>query len=384
MNEEQLLIFLRQAFAAERLGADVMKASKLSYDVAMQRVKALVEALPDESLVRQMLWKKTLPEIKEIFRSYNQEVATELSKQLGEYAPKQYDNATKFLNAGPGVNVAPAVPSVVSPGVAASVEAQVLGVRPKVDRYVQQILSSWGFKNGQFINSMTKDINTAVQDGILRGVSTDEIVNSLLPMKERLGVSRTKTVVRSAIQDFNSRVNQEVYGAHEDLFDGWEWVAVLDSRACPQCAGMEINDVGLGPGIYPKDQKPEEPPLHPNCRCALVPWWKDEEPDARPAQEVSTNEMTGTRAYKSKVKVKGERLFRKAKDVPTVKGRSPTYADFLAGANKTTQVMFFGGGQIGRARTEVFERYVKRFKDPQKALGEMINKGKFRKLATLE
>ena len=75
-----------------------------------------------------------------------------------------------------------------------------------------------------------------------------------------------------------------------------------------------------------------------------------------------------------KKKVKGENLFRKNVEVATVKGQSPRYADFLANANRTTQAMFFGGGNAGATRAQQFRNAVKAGKSPQKALIDLTNK----------
>lgn len=66
-------------------------------------------------------------------------------------------------------------------------------------------------------------------------------------------------------------------GDAEDM--GWQWVAVLDERTCERCEfydgqrwDKDYEPVDKGPAF------PEDPPLHPNCRCAVVPSNLTEEP----------------------------------------------------------------------------------------------------------
>ena len=44
------------------------------------------------------------------------------------------------------------------------------------------------------------------------------------------------------------------------------WIAALGERCCDTCEMLHGN-------IFPIANLPEEPPLHPNCRCSLAPVW---------------------------------------------------------------------------------------------------------------
>jgi hypothetical protein len=77
--------------------------------------------------------------------------------------------------------------------------------------------------------------------------------------------------------------------------------------------------------------------------------------------------------YGTKVKVNGETLYRKAVDVKVKDGKSPTYADYVAGANKQTQVAIFGGGEIGEDRADFFEKRLRaRNGDAKRALEDLV------------
>jgi hypothetical protein len=46
----------------------------------------------------------------------------------------------------------------------------------------------------------------------------------------------------------------------------WRWVAVLDPRTCPICRPLD-GTVAAEPQLFPRGA----PPLHPNCRCVVIP-----------------------------------------------------------------------------------------------------------------
>ena len=94
----------------------------------------------------------------------------------------------------------------------------------------------------------------------------------------------------------------------------------------------------------------------------------------RYGQQAYDQKPTGDGVYKTKKRVKGESLFRKNVEVATVEGKSPRYADFLANSNRTTQAMFFGGGNAGVVRAEKFKAAIKSGKSPQQALIDLTNK----------
>ena len=77
---------------------------------------------------------------------------------------------------------------------------------------------------------------------------------------------------------------------------------------------------------------------------------------------------SGDGAYKTQKVVKGEELYRRNREVKTVDGKSPRYADFLATADRKTQQMFFGGGNAGSIRAEKFRRSLAKGTPPDKPL----------------
>ena len=141
----------------------------------------------------------------------------------------------------------------------------------------------------------------------------------------------------------------------------------MDSRTCPTCAPLD-GDVRDKRTDFPKT------PIHVNCRCQVVLIDPDDPGKIRYGQQAYDQQPTGEGVYKTKKKVKGEELFRKNVEVKTVEGKSPRYADFLANSNRTTQAMFFGGGNAGAVRAERFRRMIGNGRSPQDALKDLTNR----------
>ena len=102
------------------------------------------------------------------------------------------------------------------------------------------------------------------------------------------------------------------------------WSAALDSRTCQTCAPLDGRR-------WEKKADAPPVPIHVNCRCQLLlidpedKFWNE---GRKTGQQISKKPYaTG---YKTKVKVKGERFYRKAKEFT-----GNDYSDYLASSNRT-------------------------------------------------
>ena len=81
----------------------------------------------------------------------------------------------------------------------------------------------------------------------------------------------------SAVQALARAVDDGLYEeTDEDEAEqpmGWQWIALLDDRICDRCAGLHgsVWDSAYEPVGESSEEFEEEPPLHPHCRCQLVP-----------------------------------------------------------------------------------------------------------------
>ena len=115
---------------------------------------------------------------------------------------------------------------------------------------------------------VAKNVKAWVQTGIQRGLTTDEITRGLRGTKDTPGVlTQSRAAVSTMVRTASTHVlnqaridNLQALGVQEVRF-----VATLDERTSLICASQDgkVYETGKGP----------VPPLHPNCRSVVVPWF---------------------------------------------------------------------------------------------------------------
>lgn len=109
-------------------------------------------------------------------------------------------------------------------------------------------------------------MSRALTDGLVRGMSPHEVAR-LLDDELELGRDRTETIARTEI--VRAHADGQVHALRdmgvEEVGVQVEWSATEDDRLCPKCAAMRGKVLKL-------DEAEGMIPLHPNCRCAFIPW----------------------------------------------------------------------------------------------------------------
>lgn len=389
MNSEQLRLFIAQAFAMIDRENAVIEGINPAFVQSMKNIRQIVlDNLPDDGILREQQWRAIQPLVAQELQPYNRAMAEQLFLGLGESAPDMANEAVRMIEAvgitpEPVLAGAPAPPpAIAAPALPATTEA-VLRTRVNGTR-LTQLFESVDGRASKFVRFNLDAINRKVVNGIITGQTTQEIADAIAIVYARQGIEYVSTtgptaarqlraearaVARTAIQDANRQIHNEVYRANaEALADlQWEWVAVLDSRTCPTCAPLDGKR-------WPNRSDAPTWPVHVNCRCQVIAVDPDEAASVRAGQAVYNNPTSGEGSYKTKVKVKGDNLYRKSIQVrPGKDGRPPNYADFLATSNQKTQQMFFGGGNAGSVRANKFRKAIERGTSPDKALVDLIN-----------
>jgi len=368
VNSEQLRLFINGAFGNEADARRVRRKLEPYLRRVLDEIREIVEQLGDASLTRQRDWRALLELVEEALLPYNDAFGIELGQQLPVSGLGAAEETTLQLK-----SVLPKTAGGLVPPEAVMADSTKFLLNTQIsDRRVLALFApSVAGGPTPFTAANRRMIDTIVTGGIIKGASTKEIAKAIreeLPKRMR---SQSLAIARTAIQDYNRQVKEAVWDANEESFVAaglkYEWVAALDSRTCPTCAPLdgEVRDKKTG---FPKT------PVHVNCRCQVVLIDPDDEGEVRYGQQAYDQQPTGEGVYKTKKKVKGEELFRKNVEVKTVEGKSPRYADFLANSNRTTQAMFFGGGNAGAVRAERFRRMIKNGRSPQDALKDLTNR----------
>jgi len=407
MNARQLEIFIRQAYQAERWAKEIVEEARPAFIAAMAEVRRIVGQLPDESLIREMEWRRRyLPLVEEAIRPYNDALAQVVVQKMVEVGPEFQAEALAQLRAAGVIPATAPVPQVLGQSLPdftrMALQSEVVQGTSLMRLFGYDPDGGPSQTTPPFTRSNLRIINQKVSAGIVNGDSTAQIANSIAEVVPAPGVRRLRinqrgtvahesnawaqAIARTGIQDMNRQVNESVWEANPISGDQWgyEWVSAMDPRVCPACAPLD------GKVRDKRSQLPQWP-LHFNCRCAVVLINKDEREDVRYGIEVSEKQFTykgkpinqlegaerkaalSSGYYATKVKVKGRRVNRKVEQFNAKPGqRRVTYGDYLVQSNDETQAMFFGGGRGGAERAADFRAWVRSGKTPQQAMAKTI------------
>lgn len=109
-----------------------------------------------------------------------------------------------------------------------------------------------------------KRIEATIRQGIADGLTEDAIAKQVLAYNTNITKSQAKGLVVTATTSVYAQADHEVYKANEKALQGWQYVAVLDSRTTPLCAGRDGT-------IYPVSDTEHLPPAHWHCRSTTIP-----------------------------------------------------------------------------------------------------------------
>jgi len=378
VNESQLKSFVRQAFALQ----DTSDRAVLDVDALLGRVmlevkRLILAGLPDEGLLRQRAWREMRPlvlrsmvpyAIKLRMAVYREE--TIAAPDMAAYAARE----AKYAGAKLTVNIDAPSAAFMS----AAVDRTKIGKR----RFRELFVPKQG-PAPPWVEGMFRVVDRKVQTGVLQGLTTQQIAQQVVKETKRLGVfgvsldgdtaarairAQAMAMTRTVTQDVQRQVKEQVWDANADALDGfvYQWSAALDSRTCQTCAPLDGKR-------WDKRGDAPTPPIHVNCRCQLLlidpedEFWDE---GKKTGQQISERPFSpnveGT--YKTKIKVKGQRFYRQARQFT-----GNDYSDYLASSNLTTQTEFFGGGPIGERRARYFRNQLDRMnKDPQQVLESML------------
>ena len=386
MNEKQLGTFGRHAFRLTDAGHIAAKAANPALAETMGLIRRIVDNLPPPgNYMRELYWRGQRPAVESLLEMEAKAQERELLKVMSEIAPIDEDVAKRQLK---NIGITPTLGTT-------GVESAVLLSEIKInDRKLRDWFNGGKGELSQWTKQNFKLVNQTVQRGIFEGVETKTIASQIIRESGLAGFKGVKisgdtvaariyrqaqTLARTAIAEQNHQINERVWKANEEAMKGvkYEWVAALDSKTCEICAPMDGR-------ITDTREEQEDWPIHPNCRCQVIPFNENDPTDVN-VQEISKapftykgktlDEMTKAERdvalsnglYASKVKVNGESFYRKSKTIQTGQGRN-RYVEYMAKANKETQDQFFGSP----ARADLFRREVERGADPQETLARML------------
>jgi hypothetical protein len=351
----------------------------------MANVKRLVETMPKEGLLREKAWRDLEPLVKAELDKYGDRLGKSLVDAEVKATPKMRAYGVReFNHAGAGLPQAVATQAVpVAHSIEMALNSKVVG------QTVRKMFNVDGKAKGQSpVNkALFKTVDTRVRGGLINGWPTQEIADLMATDVVAAGVpgvkltapvakqirSQSMAIARTATQDMQRQVKEELYEQNKSQLGGmvWMWSTALDSKTCETCAPLDQQRWEQGDSSRP------DWPIHPNCRCEALlidpedEFWNETERTVQQIRPVEKGAYKGKGAYKTPIKVKGEKYYRKA--VTITSDRPPTRLADVYGSWATSETNPSLVAALGPTRAKYFYRQFAEFnKDPEQILNAML------------
>ena len=151
---------------------------------------------------------------------------------------------------------------------------------------VQGYLKKYPIKFAKEVNERTNErIRKTLTEGVVEGESVYKLSKRITTVFDEARGYRSKTIARTEVSRATGFATEEAY-KQSGVVEGKRWLTAFDDRTCQYCALMNGKTVDLGKNYLNKNStftgqeggkikmsydSVKHPPLHPNCRCTLIP-----------------------------------------------------------------------------------------------------------------
>lgn len=139
---------------------------------------------------------------------------------------------------------------------------------PGVEAYLQRYIP----KTIKGVEGVSRDeIGKILKREILAGSGPDKIARAIREKFSTWERSRARTIARTESIKATNRGAQEMY-RQSGVVEKKEWMTnFIGEGACPACEELDAAIVDLDDVFESEGMEADGPPLHPNCRCAILP-----------------------------------------------------------------------------------------------------------------
>lgn len=247
------------------------EASQVLYELALRIYALLLATLPPTSFERQLRWPTIRRQLLPLLLEANARLATLLTTRLEATEPLVLRTNERYFNL-PADSLPPRpTPELLSTTSVVGTSLEALFTAPPTTGLSPFVL--------QLLRLLERSIFAAV----FRDAPTPDVAASLLTPQIRAGITTLVplrgTVANAWRERFRSIVAASLWSLvtpaqlrtaeaapPEAQPTQWRWNAILDPRTCPICRPLH-NTVAPAPSAFPRGA----PPLHPLCRCAVIP-----------------------------------------------------------------------------------------------------------------
>jgi SPP1 gp7 family putative phage head morphogenesis protein len=250
-----------------RLERDVFAELRPLLVTSIVTIRRLIVAyVPDDGMGRNLAYAAIKPRLEEALVTFNDTFALRLSAALEQLQSTTLGMAFDHLQ-GDGI-----------PFVFLTADQWLDEVR---------VFGGWTLREyfrrrspSQFMKEIMRLVDRTVQRGLMQGLPTEDIARQIVPeVVSRTGrpslTIRKGTILNAIRNRVEGTIAQAIWtvATHSERqvwqevdVRQWIWSAILDERTCPICTPLDgvIEDS--------RDDFPYSPPVHPNCRCRILPF----------------------------------------------------------------------------------------------------------------
>jgi len=265
--------YLRELASAITRAEDVTdeEAQQVLFELALRIYALLQSRLPATSFERQLAWPQIRRELLPLLVEASDRIYVLLFSRLTPTEVAILRSTVRFYGFGE---------RVLPPRRLAEVTARTEVLRTPL----ATLFTPAATGVPPFAAQLLRLLERSVLAAILRGDATSDVAATVIGTRTRSGRTtgvarkgtvanawreRTRAVVAAALWGLVAPSQERV--ATAATAEGvttttWRWVAILDPRTCPVCRPLD----GVT-AAHPRDFPSGPPPLHPLCRCVVIP-----------------------------------------------------------------------------------------------------------------
>ena len=329
MTEEEIRATVWNVLRLEGRAKELAKLPTNELKSVLKRVRSILEGMPDGVIERELAYKQIHYVLRDMFDLPARQLSVDMSSTLPVEAVTQVEWAASYLGAPVGT-----ANSIQAAALAAVKDTRVLNAT------VENLAEPMS-------NSMWKRVDKTVRQGFLEGKTNGQI-SKAVGQTYKASKAEIRAISRTAVMSLAQESHNQFWDANSEVIEGWIWDASFDYRVCPVCAPLDGKKVK-------KRSELATPPIHPNCRCMVLPITGIESDTGnRSITELRKDkpiESDTVRVYKQKVRGDdGEMYWKVVTEMPS----AATMGDFINRANDTTRVNI-----LGKRRADRFKKLVR-------------------------
>lgn len=138
------------------------------------------------------------------------------------------------------------------------------GLKKHIDAAVNEMVSS-------VVKTDKDKLSAILEAGIKEGQSVPQIEQAIRGQFGEFSKNQSTKIARTELIRYSNQGQLDAFRA-SGVVMGKQWFTARDNKVDEECAALDGKIVSLGSSYFETDYgSGEQPPLHPNCRCVLLP-----------------------------------------------------------------------------------------------------------------